>query len=252
MHVLVCLKRVPELAEAELTPAADGKSIRTEGLIWELNEWDAYALEWALRLVEEAGGSVTALSLGGEDDEEVLFRALAMGAEQAVRFDFSDEGWRDPAATARALAEAVGEIEPDLVLTGVQSADLGEGQIGVRLAGELGWPYASLVVGLEEIKDGSLVLRRELEGGWEEKIEIDLPAVLTIQSNPNPPRYVSVLGIRKARKKPLTVKPAAWPGPGAMSLESLARIERERRVEFLSQNPDEAAEALAKIIQERV
>lgn len=249
MNILVCLKRVPELAEAELEPAADGRSVRTDGLIWELNEWDAYALEFALKLIEDSDGSVTALALGGEDDEEVLFRALAMGAGQAVRLEAPAQGWRDPAAVAAALADKAAELKPDLILTGVQSADYGEGQIGVRLAARLGWPYASLVVGGRSAGEG-LALRRELEGGWEEEIEVDLPAVLTVQSNPNPPRYVSVLGIRKARKKPLEVE-AMEIAPGSVELTGLAHVVRERNVEFLSDDPDEAAQALVKIIGEK-
>jgi len=252
MRVLVCLKRVPELAEAELRPAADGLSVDGQGLVWELNEWDAFALEWALRLIEQAGGELSVVSLGGEEDEEVLFRALAMGAGQAVRLHRAERTWLDPAALAAALAELAGRIGPDLILTGVQSADLGQAQVGVRLASILGWPYATAVIGLEEVREGGLTVRRELEGGLEERLEIDLPAVLTIQSNPNPPRYVSVLGIRKAKTRPLEIRPAQTAGPAGLSrLAGFRPVVKERAVSWLDQDTDEAARQLADLIRER-
>ncbi|MBW1712324.1 MAG: electron transfer flavoprotein subunit beta/FixA family protein [Deltaproteobacteria bacterium] len=251
MNILVCLKRVPELTEAQIRPTQDGLAIRSQGLVWELNEWDAFALEWALRLAEEAGGSVKAVTLGREDDEEILFRALAMGAGEALRLAWEEPGYLDPALIAQALADLVREIGPDLVLTGVQSSDLGQAQIGLRLAGLLGWAQASMIVGLEEVKPSSLVLRRELEAGWEERLEVDLPAVLTIQSNPNPPRYVSVLGIRKARKRPLEVKPVSLVGrPGLSQLLGLETVVKKRQVEFF--DPDLAAQRLAAVIKDRI
>ena len=200
MNIVVCVKRVPETSEADVCIDKAGKDIDKSGLVFDLNEWDSYAMEEALLLKEKAGGTVTVLSLGGEDSNESLRKCLAMGADDAIRLaDPAFEG-SDGFVTGKILAEAIRKIPYDLILTGTQAEDNGYGQAGVVLAELLGIPHAALVNRVE-IQDKKVKVHRELEGGLEEVYEIDLPAVLTIQTGINEPRYVSIMGIRKVAKK---------------------------------------------------
>jgi electron transfer flavoprotein beta subunit len=200
MNIIVCVKRVPETADADVIIDKSGKDIEKGGLVFDLNEWDNYALEEAILLKEKMGGTVTVLSMGGEESNESLRKCLAMGADDAVRLTDPAFAGSDGFATARVLAEAIRKIPYDLVFTGVQAEDDGFGQVGVALAEILGVPHVSLVNSLG-IQDKKVNAHRELEGGLEEVVEVDLPAVLTIQTGINQPRYVSIMGIRKVAKK---------------------------------------------------
>jgi electron transfer flavoprotein beta subunit len=200
MNIIVCVKRVPETADAEISIDKSGRGIDPTGLAFDLNEWDSYAIEEAIRLKEKHGGSVTVISMGGEASNETLRKCLAMGADEAVRLSDATFEESDGLATARVLAEAIRKIPYDLILTGTQAEDDGYGQVGVTLAEILGIPHASLVIQLQ-IQEKKATLHRELEGGLEEVLEVDLPAVLTLQTGINEPRYVSIMGIRKVAKK---------------------------------------------------
>jgi len=208
MNIVVCVKRVPETADAEVNIDKSGKDIDKSGLVFDLNEWDNYAIEEAIALKEKLGGTVTVLTLGGEESNETLRKCLAMGADDAVRLTDAAFVGSDAYATAKALAEAIRQIPHDLVLTGVQAEDDGYGQVGGVLAKLLGIPHASLVNRLE-VQDKKVRAHRELEGGLEEVVEIDLPALLTIQTGINQPRYVSIMGIRKVAKKEIKALGAA-------------------------------------------
>ena len=194
------MKRVPETADAEIAINKSGKDIDKSGLAFDLNEWDSYAIEEAIQLKEKHGGTVVVLSVGGEDVNESLRKCLAMGADDALRLTDPAFQGSDGFATARILAEAVRKFPYDLILTGAQAEDDGYGQVGVTLAKMLGVPHASLVNRLE-VQEKKIKVNRELEGGLEEVCEVDLPAVLTIQTGINEPRYVSIMGIRKVAKK---------------------------------------------------
>lgn len=204
MNVVVCVKRVPDVAEVDVQIDPSGKGIRTEGLPYVINDWDNYALEEAIRIKEKMGGRVTALTVGKEADEEVLRRALALGADEAVRiWDPALEG-TDAYLVAKVLAQAIRDIPYDLVLTGVQAADDGYGQVGATLAELLSVPHVTLVTSIQ-FENGTAKVKRELEGGLEEELRVQLPAVLTIQSGINEPRYVSILGIKRVAKKEIKV-----------------------------------------------
>jgi electron transfer flavoprotein beta subunit len=204
MNIIVCIKRVPETTDADIFINKTGKAIDKSGLVFDLNEWDSYAIEEAILLKEKLGGTVTVLSMGGEDTNESIRKCLAMGADDALRLtDPAFEG-SDGFATARALAEAIRKMPYDLIFTGAQAEDDGFGQVGVTLAELLGIPHAALVNRIEA-QDKKVKAHRELEGGLEEVVEIDLPAVLTIQTGINEPRYVSIMGIRKVAKKEIKV-----------------------------------------------
>jgi electron transfer flavoprotein beta subunit len=200
MNIIVCIKRVPETAEADILIDKSGKDIDKSGLVFDLNEWDSYAIEEAIRLKEKLGGTVTVLSMGGEETNESLRKCLAMGADEAVRLtDPAFEG-SDGYATARVLAEAVRKLPYDLILTGTQAEDDGYAQVGVVMAELLGIPHAALINRVE-VQEKKVKAHRELEAGLEEVVEVDLPAALTIQTGINEPRYVSIMGIRKVAKK---------------------------------------------------
>jgi electron transfer flavoprotein beta subunit len=200
MNIVVCIKRVPETTDADIFIDKSGKDIDKSGLVFDLNEWDSYAIEEAILLKEKLGGTVTVVSVGGEDTNESIRKCLAMGADDAIRLTDPAFAGSDGFATAKILAGAICKIPYDLILAGTQAEDDGYGQVGVALAELLGIPHAALVNRIE-IQGKKVKAHRELEGGLEEVVEVDLPAVLTIQTGINEPRYVSIMGIRKVAKK---------------------------------------------------
>jgi len=200
MNIVVCIKRVPDTTDADISIDKSGKDIDKAGLAFDLNEWDSYAIEEAILLKEKSGGTVTVLSMGGEDSNESLRKCLAMGADDAIRLTDPAFAGSDGLATSRVLAEAIRKIPFDLILTGTQAEDDGYGQVGVTVAEILNIPHVSLVNRIE-VQEKKIKANRELEGGLEEVVEVDLPALLTIQTGINEPRYVSIMGIRKVAKK---------------------------------------------------
>jgi electron transfer flavoprotein beta subunit len=208
MKIVVCVKRVPETAEADLKIRSDERGIEEEGLAFQINESDNYALEQALLIKEDLGGEVTVLTAGPEASEEVLRMSMAKGAETAVRLADDAFAGGDAVATARALEAAIKEMEYDLVLTGCMASDDGATAVGVALAEMLGVPHATYVVEME-IGEGKASVGRELEGGLIEKLDIKLPAVVTIQTGINEPRYASIMGIAKASKREITLRSAS-------------------------------------------
>jgi electron transfer flavoprotein beta subunit len=196
MEILVCVKRVPDTAENEIEVAGDGNDIERDDLVYSVNEWDNYAVEEAIQIVDKVGGSVTVVSVGDEDAEEVVRREMAMGANNGILLtDDAFEG-SDGRGIATLLKTAVDRGSYDLVLTGAQ-ADDGAGQVGGMLAAMLNVPFASVVNYIEVLDDKKLKVGREIEGGNQELNEIDLPCVLSIQTGINEPRYVGIRGIRK-------------------------------------------------------
>ena len=206
MDIVVCVKHVPDTTEAEIAVRDDGRGIKKEGLVFDINEADNYAVEEALLLKEEFDGAITVLTIGPAEADETLRMCLAKGADKAVRL--TDEAFEgsDSFATAGILAEAIKDMDYDLVLTGCMADDDASAQVGVTLAEMLGIPHAALVVSTElEDDEESMTVHRELEGGLHEVLEIELPALLTIQTGINEPRYASIFGIRKAMKKKIEV-----------------------------------------------
>ena len=204
MNVIVCVKHVPETAEAEIAIHESGKRIKIEDLVFDINEWDDYAVEEAVLLKEKLGGSVTAVTVGPEDVDSTLRKCLARGADRAVRLtDKAFEG-SDSYAIAKILYKAIKDLPFDLILTGAQAGDDGCAQVGVVLAELLGIPHVTMVKKVETM-EGLVKVNRELEGGLEEVMEVKLPALLAIQTGINEPRYISIMGIRKAMKKEIKV-----------------------------------------------
>ncbi|GBC81535.1 Electron transfer flavoprotein subunit beta [bacterium HR10] len=250
MKIIVCLKQVPK-RDLALRLNEAGTWIKDADLSWEINEPDAYALEEALRLKERLGGEVIACSLGPARVEQVLREALAKGADRALHLlDPAFEGL-DAFNTARVLAEALRRESFDLILTGLQSDDHGYAQTGVILAEFLGLPHATIVMQIE-VLDGRLKVKRELEAGWFQWVELPLPALLTIQSGINQPRYATLKGIMGAKKKELRRLTLADLGLSAEALRNKQELMRvffptkAKRTEFLEGTPEEIAVRLVE------
>jgi electron transfer flavoprotein beta subunit len=257
MDVIVCIKRVPEVAEIDLQIDPTGKDIKKNDLVFSINDWDNYAVEEAVQVKEKFGGKVTAITVGPEESEDVLRRALALGADDAIRVtDPAMEG-SDAYATATILAAAIKDIPYDLIFTGVQADDDGYAQVGASLSELLGIPHATLITALE--LDGKKAkVNRELEGGMEEIVEMELPALFTIQSGINEPRYVSILGIRKVAKKEIKIVDLATLGisPANVGADgSVIRIERifpppvGEGAEIIKGSPEEIATRFNEILE---
>ncbi|MDR2017398.1 MAG: electron transfer flavoprotein subunit beta/FixA family protein [Syntrophobacterales bacterium] len=201
MNLLVFTKRVPATQEEEVRIIDEGRDVDLSKVPFKVNDWDNYAVEEAVRIAEKTGGSLTAISMGGAESDEVLRRAIAMGAKDGSLVEM-DKILHDPQARAALAGNFLKKenIPFDVIFTGVQSEDDQFASVGGILAAKLGIPYASMVVGIDAIEKDFAVVRRELEGGLQERVEIKLPAVLSIQSGINEPRYVSIMGIRKASK----------------------------------------------------
>ena len=197
MEILVCVKRVPDIWENEIEVNSSGTDIDRSDLVYSVNEWDNYAVEEAIQIRDKVGGSVTIVTVGDEEDEEILRRQMAMGADKGVLISDTALAGSDGRGLATALAALVKKENYDLVLTGVQ-ADDGAGQVGGMIAAMLEWPFASIVNQLEIIDDKTTRVGREISGGNQEMYEMDLPCVISIQTGINEPRYVGMRGIRKA------------------------------------------------------
>jgi len=257
MNVLVCVKKVPDTADAEVTLKEDGLGIETEDLAFGINEWDNYAVEEAIRMKETAGGNVAVVTIGTEDDEDILRRCLAMGADEAVRIDSSNFVTSDPYQIARGLSEFARERNFDIIMTGAMADDDAFSMVGPLLAGYLDLPHATLVTSVK-VDGGVVEVTRELEGGLEEILRIKLPAVLTIQTGINEPRYVSIMGIRKVRSKEIPVLSPSDLGIQdgmigesvvTLKLERLTRPPEGKEAEMIEGSPAEIAERILEIVK---
>ena len=257
MRILVT---VAEEAAVDDEFEIDGDRVDDRYLTYDLNEWDAYALEEAVQLSEtEDDVEVVVATLGPERVEETVRQALAKGADRAVRVwdDALADAVLDPRTKARLLAAVAHEEEPDLVLSGVQTGDDSFGGTGVALASVLGFEWAAVVNSLDLDREAGVAsVHRELEGGVEELTDVELPAVLTIQTGINEPRYASLRGIRQAQSKPLDAMGLADLGLAAgdlafpLSVESLYEPETESDVTLFEGSVDETADDLADLLRD--
>ena len=238
MEILVCVKRVPDSAENEIAVGPGGTDIKRDDLVYSVNEWDNYAVEEAIQIVERDGGNVTVVSVGS-DAEEIVRREMAMGANQGLLLsDPAFEG-SDGLGTAKILAAATAKGKYDLILTGAQ-ADDGAAQVGGMLAALLDYPYASVVNKIEVTGDKSLRIGREVEGGSQEISDIETPCVLSIQTGINEPRYVGIRGIRKVASVEIPVLDG-----GALGVDSVGQsAARVRRVDYFVPEAGAGAEMI--------
>jgi electron transfer flavoprotein beta subunit len=241
VNILVCAKRVPDTSENEIALNAAGNDIERDELVYSVNEPDNYAVEEALQIVGRVGGEVTVVTVGGEDDEEILRREMAMGANHGVLL--SDDAFKgsDGRGVAAILKNFVEKGRYDLVLTGVQ-ADDGAAQVGGMLAAMLDYPFASLVSSIEVLEGGRLRVGREIEGGNREMNDIDLPCVLSIQTGINEPRYVGMRGIRQVASVPIPTLGASDLAVDTATVGAAAV--RVKRVDYFVPPAGEGAEML--------
>jgi len=202
MEILVCAKRVPDTSENEIELNRSGDDIERDDLVYSVNEPDNYAVEEALQIADRVGGKVTVVTVGGDEDEEILRREMAMGAHHGVLISDDSFNGSDGRGIAAILKAFVQTGHYDLILTGVQ-ADDGCAQVGGMLAAMLDYPFASLVTSIEVLEGRKLKIGREIEGGSKEINAIDLPCVLSIQTGINEPRYVGMRGIRQVASVPI-------------------------------------------------
>jgi electron transfer flavoprotein beta subunit len=252
MKIIVAIKQVPE-RDAPLRIAPNAREIEERELQWAMNEPDAYALEEALQLKEKHGGEVIVVSVGPERVGSTIREALAKGADRAIQIICDDLGERDALGVARLLAEAIRPENPDLVLTGLQSEDLGLGQTGVIVAELLGLPHATLILQIEVIGTGQsqaqIKAKRELEEGWFQTIEIPTPAVLTVQSGGNKLRYATLMGIKRAKTKEvrsLNAGDLGTPTAPVAVLEKISVPKKQKSTQILGGTAKEAAAALVE------
>ena len=245
MNVAVCIKRVPETG-ARITLTADEQEIDTSYLGFTISPHEECAVEEALRLVEQHGGTTTALTLGPPAAAEQLRNAVAMGIESAVLLETDRSDW-DPQATATALADALRDGGHDLLLFGNESADSGGYQVGIRVAYALGLRCVTGVKAIE-IADGTATVRREEGGGWE-IFEVPLPAVLTVKEGINLPRYASLPGRLRAKKTEIVQVEPAWREGGLQKQRLVVPQEQGSQVELLGEGPA-AAPRVVEVLKE--
>lgn len=243
------MKQVAVLGdEVEFTD--DERDVDPDYLDFALNEWDTYATEEALRIVEAAGsGEVVVVSVGDEDVEDCMRRCLAMGADRGIRVEA--EGRLDPIQVARALAEVVQSETPDLVLTGVQSSDSVQAATGGALAALLDLPSVAVVTKIE-LGDGKATVHRELEGGLVDVVEVDTPALFTIQTGINECRYATLRAIKQAEEKEIDVRPAGDLGEPASRIRKMFVPPKGEGAEMLNGGAAEVAQRIQEIVQEKL
>jgi electron transfer flavoprotein beta subunit len=247
VKLLVCVKQVPA-KDAPLVISESGSWIRESDIGFEMNEPDGFALEEALRLREKHGGEVVALSMGPERAKQTIKEALAKGADRGIHVADDKFFALDPLLAARSLAAAIEREKPDLVLTGLQSDDQGSGQTGVLLAQLLALPHATLIMQIE-VHENRLRVKRELEAGWFQWIDLPWPAVLTIQSGINKVRYATLKGIMASKKKEIATvarESLGIPSEATQRVERIYVPQKTKKTEFIGGTP---AEAAAKLVE---
>ncbi len=226
-----------------------------EDISYEVNEPDAYALEEALRQKEKHGGEVVVLTAGPARAQQALREALAKGANRAIHLEGAEFVALDAFNTAKAIAAAIQDEQFDLIVTGLQSDDYGYAQTGVILAELLGWPHATIIMQIEK-KDGGIRVKRELEAGYFQFVNMPLPAVLTIQSGINKLRYATLIGIKQAKNKPLRkVTPAEVQSAVGPNLQQITRLyipQKTKKTEVLEGTPAEVAKKLVEKLRNEV
>jgi electron transfer flavoprotein beta subunit len=247
MKIIVAIKQVP-VRDSQLRVEANGRWIQEADLSFEINEPDAYALEEALQLREKHGGEVIALCAGPARAAQTIREALAKGADRAIHIEEENLNTLDTLGVAKLLAGAVKAENPDLILTGLQSDDLGYGQTGVVLAELLGIASSTIIMQVE-VTDKSIRVKRELEDGWFQHITMPLPAVLTIQSGINKLRYATLMGIKKAKSKEIKKVTLAELGTASAATATIEKIYIPHKSKQTQIFEGDAKSAAAKLVE---
>lgn len=257
MEILVCARRVPDTSENEIQLNPAGNDIERDDLVYSINEPDNYAVEEALQIVARTGGNVTVATVGSDEDEEILRREMAMGAQRGVLLSDDAFNGSDARGIATVLQGYAQKEKFDLILTGVQAED-GGAQVGGMLAAMLDYPFASLVNFIEVVDGNKLKVGREIEGGSREISEIDLPCVLSIQTGINEPRYVGMRGIRQVAALEIPTYGAVELGISPAEIgEAAARVKRQdyfvpalgKGAEILEGSSEEIADKLTELMK---
>jgi electron transfer flavoprotein beta subunit len=253
MRIVVCVKQIAALGD-EIEFTADGRDVDPDYLDHALNEWDGYAVEEALRIRDlEGDGEVVVVSVGPGDVEPALRRALAMGADRALRVWSEQLEGADPIVVARALAAAVEPVQPDLVFAGVQSSDSVQAATGTALAEILGLPRVAVVTKVDyDHAEKRAVVNRELEGGLVDVVEVETPALLTIQTGINEPRYANLRAIKQAEQQEITVIAPEAAGEPAYRVRRMFVPPKGEGAKLLDGDPAEIARRIADIVKERL
>jgi len=259
VNIIVCLKQVPD-TETQIRIAPDGQSIVKDDIKWVMNPYDEFGVEEALRIKEKFGGEVTIVSLGPKRVTESIRTALAMGADKGVLINDPSAEDSDALATARALAAVIKDMEYDLIFTGQRGVDDDMGLVGASVAEILGIPQLSVITKVEVSEDGTSVKVERPVEGQTLTIESPLPALITAQKGLNEPRYASLPGIMKAKKKPLEEKTLADLGLDASQFGKEARKlkvleltpppQRQAGKIIDGETPEEKAAELARVLHE--
>jgi electron transfer flavoprotein beta subunit len=247
MKIIVAIKQVP-VRDSQLRIDSGGRWIQEGDLSFEINEPDAYALEEGLQLKEKHGGEVIALCLGPARASQTIREALAKGADRAIHIEEENLPALDTLAIARLLANAAKGENADLILTGLQSDDLGAGQTGVVMAEMLGLPHGTLIMAVE-LNGSAIKVKRELENGWFQNVTMPLPAVLTIQSGINKLRYATLMGIKKAKTKEVKRLTAAELGGVSASVAVIQKVYLPLRSKQTQIMEGDARTAAAKLVE---
>lgn len=263
MKIVVPVKQVAALDE-EFELLEEGVGVDPDYLEWDLNEWDSFSLEAALQIRDAADAGdheVIVVTVGDEEADDALLSCLAMGADRALRIWDEELNAHDPLAVARVLAAAVERESADLILCGVQSSDAVNGATGVALAGYLDLPHVAVVKRIDyEAPSRAATVERELEGGLIEVLRIQTPALLTVQTGINEPRYATLRAIKQAREKPLEVCDLESIGLGAAEVAAAAGSQtiamsppdRGAGAEMIDGSPAVVASRIAEIVRERM
>lgn len=249
MKIAVVMKLVPDLVE-ELEIDEEKARLDTTWLRLVANEPDEHALEQALLLKEQLDAEVIVLGMDGDGMDDLLVTAAAKGADRIIKLTGADGDTLNNHAVARLLEPAIRELGADLVMTGVQAHDDLDGAVGPLLAGLLGWPCVSYVSGVV-LEGAGCDVRKEFPGGLVVEMEVDLPAVLGIQSAPQPPRYVAVSRVRQVMKTTEVEEHpvGAVDDRGAAEVQALRRPSVGERASMLEGDEREAADQLVAILR---
>src|SRR5580692_9409793 len=247
MKIIVSIKQVP-VRDSQLRIDASGRWIQESDLSFEINEPDAYALEEALQLKEKHGGEVVALCAGPARASQTIREALAKGADRAIHIEEENLNTFDTLGIAKLLAGAVKPENPDLILTGLQSDDLGYGQTGVVVAELLGLVHSTIIMQVQ-VEGAKIRVKRELEDGWFQHITMPLPAVLTIQSGINKLRYATLMGIKKAKSKEIKRVTLAELGTTSAPTATIEKIYLPQKSKQTQIFEGDAKTAAAKLVE---